>query len=66
MNACKIFHVARESIERLYDEHIKFVLTSLVHELKQTIAPQDRTAGASSIIKRCDNVQTLTFSVRSA
>ncbi|ESZ42930.1 hypothetical protein X732_02550 [Mesorhizobium sp. L2C066B000] len=66
MNACKVFHVAREPIKRLHDENIKFVLTSLVHELQQTITPQDRTAGAGSIVKRCDNVQTLTLCVRPA
>lgn len=66
MNAGKVFHVTREPIKRLDDEHIKFVLTSFVHKVEQTIAPHDRTAGASSIVKRCDNVQTLTLSVSSA
>lgn len=66
MDACKVFHVAREAIEGLHDQHIKFVLTSFIHEVEQTITPQDRTAGTSSIVKRCDNIQPLTFSVRSA
>lgn len=65
MNACKV-HVAREPVKCLHDEHIKFVLTSFVHEVEQTITAHNGAAGASSIIKRCDNVQTLTLSVRSA
>ncbi|CCV09056.1 hypothetical protein MESS2_810030 [Mesorhizobium metallidurans STM 2683] len=66
MNASKVFHVAGEPIKGLHNEHIEFVLTSFIHQVEQTIASHHGTAGASSIVKRCNNVQTLTLSVSSA
>jgi hypothetical protein len=66
VNAGKVFHVAREPIKGLHDEHIKFVLTSFVHEVKQTVTAHDGAAGARSVVKRCDNVQPLTLCICSA
>lgn len=66
MNASKVFHVAGEPIKGLHNENIKFVLTSSVHEMKQTVTAHDGAAGARSIIKGCDNVQPLTCCIRPA